>query len=59
MFASAQNSRGVVSLSVVAVALAAFVLGMGVMVKAWREGAQVARAPGCQVVCNVAALSAR
>ena len=59
MFASAQNSRGVVSLSVVAMALAAWVVGMGAMVKSWRDGAQVAHATGCQVVCSAQAVSVR
>lgn len=59
MFASARNSRGVVSLSVVAMALAAWVVGMGAMVKSWRDGGQVAHAPGCQVVCSAQAVSVR
>lgn len=59
MFASARNSRGVVSLGVVAAVLSVWLIGLGVMVKAWRDGAQVAAAPGCQVICHVAAVSVR
>lgn len=58
MFASAR-SRGGVSLSVAALAVVAWVVGTGAMVKSWRDGAEVARATGCQVVCSASAVSAR
>lgn len=54
MFANVRSSRGFTSIGAVAMVMAVWLMGAGMMVKVYKEGgaSKAPSATGCELVCN-------